>query len=362
MRGLIKKELRILSEQKSWIKEHCDKSFSEKSEKMFCYGATKVIKDTFSLQKDLNKSLKKFIEINKDVINNLRLETLTQESQTAKDGLIELKWVYKHGKELCPNIKSNIIEIYNNLMGGVYVFYADPKTGEYHLINRLDTNYSALAVMITEYYVDIGAIKNLENKNVRYEKEWEQIAEYLVKFVIYPNVFHPNNSDIEILNGLNVDKKPLTSIYNKLLNNLDSEISKKTYQVLTNVREAGFATERKFISQLEKYGITYQNFGKDYGFVDRFLGIDLFVKLNDGWYPVQVKSSEREQTLITKLGCEGAIVVYPDKNEKFWIGNISFERFFCKMNNVCKEEKNDDTKRGTPPPNVDYLGWMEKQK
>ena len=93
-----------------------------------------------------------------------------------------------------------------------------------------------------------------------------------------------------------------------------------------------------------------------------FLGIDLFVKLNDGWYPVQVQSSEREQTLITKLECEGAIVVYPDKNEKFWIGNISFERFFCKMNNVCKEEKNDDTKRGTPPPDVDYLGWPEKQK
>ena len=360
IRSVIKKY--ITEEKVNWIKEHCDKSFSEKSEKMFCYAATKVIKDTFSLQKDLNKFLKKFIEINRDVINNLRLETLTQESQTAKDGLNELKWVNNHGKELCPNIKSNIIEIYNNLMSGVYLFYADPKTGEYHLINRLDTNYSALAVMITEYYVDIEAIQYLENNNVKYEKEWEQIAEYLVKFVVYPYVFHPDNSDIKILNGLKVDKKPLASIYDKLLNNLDSGISKKTYQVLSKVREAGFATERKFISQLEKYGITYQNFGKDYGFVDRFLGIDLFVKLNDGWYPVQVKSSEREQTLITKLECEGAIVVYPDKNEKFWIGNISFERFFCKMNNVCKEEKNDDTKRGTPPPDVDYLGWMEKQK
>lgn len=340
IRSVIKKY--ITEERVNWIKEHCDNSFSKKSERMFCYSATKVIKDTFSLQKDLNKFLKKFIEINRDTINNLRMETLTQESQTAIDGLNELKWVNKHGKELCPNIKSNIIDIYNNLMGGVYVFYADPTTGEYHPINRLDTNYSALAVMITEYYVDIGAIKNLEDKNVRYEKEWEKLAEYLVKFVIYPLVFHPNNSDIKILKGLEVDNKPLAFIYDKLLNNLDSKISKKTYQVLSNVREAGFETERKFVSQLEKYGITYQNFGKDYGFVDRFLGIDLFVKLNDGWYPVQVKSSEREQTLITKLECEGAIVVYPDKNGNFWVGNISFERFFCKMNKVCKE-KDEET-------------------
>jgi hypothetical protein len=47
---------------------------------------------------------------------------------------------------------------------------------------------------------------------------------------------------------------------------LDSKISKKTYQILANVRESGFETERKFIHQLEKYGITSKNFGKDSGF------------------------------------------------------------------------------------------------
>ena len=344
MKDSIKSVLRkYITEQKvNWIKEHCNNSFSEKSERMFCYAATKAIKDDYSLQEDLNKSLKKFIEINRDTINNLRMETLTQESQTAIDGLNELKWVNTHGKELCPNIKFNILKIYNNLMNGIYVFYADPTTGEYHPINRLDTNYSALAVMITEYYRDLGVIEDLQTKGVRYEKGWEKPVEHLVKFVIYPSVFHPNNSNIDVLKKINVDQKPLKYIYEKLLKNLDSKISKKTYQVLSNVREAGFETERNFISQLEKYGITYKNFGKDYGFVDRFLGIDLFIKLNDGWYPTQVKSTEREQTLITKLGCEGAIVVYPDDNGNFWVGNISFERFFCKMNKVCKE-KDEET-------------------
>jgi hypothetical protein len=327
-----------ITEQKvNWIETHCNDSFSEKSEREFCYAATKTIKTNYRLQEDLKKFLKEFIKINRDTIYNLKMETLTQESKTAKDGLEELRWVNTHGKNLCPNIKSNILEIYDNLNKGVYVFYADPTTGNYHPINRLDTNYSALAVMITEYYIDLGVIKDLQNKRVRYKKDWERVAEYLTQFVIYPSMFHPNDSNIDVLKKINIiDQEPLNYIYEKLLNNLDSKISKKTYQVLSKVRDAGFETERKFIGQLEKYGITYNNFGKDYGFVDRFLGVDLFIKLNDGWYPTQVKSSEREQTLITKLGCEGTLVVYPDNSGNFWVGNISFERFFCKMNKVCK--------------------------
>ena len=337
MKDSIKSVLRkyITEEKVNWIKTHCNDSFSEKSERMFCYAATKVIKDNFSLQQDLNKSLKKFIEIYRDTINNLRMETLTQESQTAIDGLEELRWVNENGKELCPNIKKNIVQIYNNLMNGVYVFYADPKTGEYHPINRLDTNYSALAVMITEYFRDLGAIDTLRARNIRFEKEWEKVAEYLVKFVNYPAIYHPSNSDIDAVKKIEVDKKPLKYIFEKLLQNLDSKISKKTYQILANVREAGFVTERNFTKELDKYGITYQNFGKDYGFVDRYLGIDLFIKLNDGWYPTQVKSTEREKTLISGLGCEGSIIVFPDEDGNFWVGNISFERFFCKMNKVC---------------------------
>lgn len=319
-----------ITEQKvNWIKEHCNNSFSEKSERMFCYAATKAIKEDYSLQQDLNKRLKEFIENNSDTINNLKMNTLTQESQTAVEGLEELRWVNTHGKNLCQNIKSNILEIYDNLMGGVYVFYAGPTGEEYHPINRLDTNYSALAVMITEYYRDLGVIKDLQtNKGVRYENGWVKPAEELVKSVIYSN-----NSNIDVLG-----KKPLDYIYEELLNNLGSEISTKTYQVLSKVRESGFETERKFIEQLDKYGITYKNFGKDYGFVDRFLGIDLFVKINDNWYPTQVKSSEREQILITKLGCEGALVAYPDNSGNFWVNYMSFERFFCKMNKICKEK------------------------
>ena len=45
-----------ITEQKvNWIKEHCNNSFSEKSERMFCYAATKAIKEDYSLQQDLNK-------------------------------------------------------------------------------------------------------------------------------------------------------------------------------------------------------------------------------------------------------------------------------------------------------------------
>jgi hypothetical protein len=339
IRAIIKKY--IAEEKIDWLKEHCKNSFSDKSEINFCLAATNVLKKDDTLQKNLESALKKFFEIHGDTIMKIKMETLTEESPIAISGLKEFEWVKKQGTELCPNIKDNITVIYNNLLNGIYVVYVDPKTREYHPINRLDTNYSALAVMITEYFRDLDAIYTLNLNGIRYQKDWEQVANYLVRFVIYPNSFHPSNSDIQAIRKIETDQKPLRYIFEKLLNNLDSKISSKTHQVLSKVREVGFGTENKFIDELNKYGITYKNFGKDYGFVDRFLGIDIFIELLDGWYPAQVKSTEREKTLISRLGCEGSLIVYPDEKGNFWVNNFTFERFFCKMNKVCTKNPNE---------------------
>ena len=78
MKDSIKSVLRkyITEERVNWIKEHCDNSFSVKSERMFCYAATKTIKNDYSLQEDLNKSLKKFIEIY--LLQSLLMEMLNE--------------------------------------------------------------------------------------------------------------------------------------------------------------------------------------------------------------------------------------------------------------------------------------------
>jgi len=359
MKHLIKSIIREYVEEKrvDWIKEHCNKSFNDKNERNFCIAATRVIKDDYKLQENFRDLLNKFVIKYKDEIETIKWETLTSEHDIAKKGIEELEWVTKNGKELCPNIEKNIKMILGELYSGTYVFYADKLTGEYHLLNRLDTNYSALAAMITEYFRYNDAIYPMGFR-INSQKAWEEPVRELIHYILNPTKKLSSFYDT-VFQGVTFDEKPLRFIFNNLINSLTSEISKKTYKILKDVREVGFATERKFINELEKHGIQYENFGRDYGLVDRKLGIDLFVKLKDGWYPVQVKSSEREQTLITKLGCEGALVVYPNKG-MFWVGNTSFERFFCKNQGVCKENNKNNEKEPNSkiPSSYDYIGHM----
>jgi len=339
MREIIKSIIKEYTQEKrvDWIKEHCNDAFNETYDRNFCYAATKIIKDDYRLQENFSYLINRFVDKYKEEINTIKWETLTSEHDLAKKGLEELDWVMKNGKKLCPEIGQNIRKILTDLNNGMYVFYVDKNTGEYHLLNRLDTNYSALAVMITEYFRSYDAIYAM-NLRIKSAKGWEEPVKHLINYIIEPKSGKMLPFSDDVFKDINFDEKPLKYIFDNLIKNLESKISEKTYKVLKNVREVGFETERKFIKELEKHGIQYENFGRDYGLVDRKLGIDLFVKLNSGWYPVQVKSSEREQTLITKLGCRGALVVYPDKGT-FWVGNISFEQFFCEELNLCKESE-----------------------
>jgi hypothetical protein len=345
MRDLIKFVIKEYTQEKrvDWIKEHCNNAFGEQSERYFCYAATNAFKNDYELQKTIELYLKMFVNAFAKEIMTLKWQKLTSEHKIAEDGIKELEWVKKNGKELCPEIEKNIKKILSDLNNGTYVYYADPITGEYHLLNRLDTNYSALAVMVTEYFRQTNALEVLKYR-IHNMKNWEIPAKKMIEWLVNPDSDYPiplpKEENLFKIAKITFDKKPLsTIIFKDLISNLESGISRKTLKVLQDVREVGFNTERKFIRELEKYGIDYVNFGRDYGFVDRKLGIDLFVKLSDGWYPVQVKSSEREKTLITQLGCEGSLIVYPNDKGDFMVGNSTFERYFCKNQKVCKESE-----------------------
>lgn len=348
MKDLIKGILNeyVEEKRKDWVKEHCNNAFAEKDARYFCYAATNAFKNDYRLQNIIELFLRRFVNKYAEEIKTIKWEKLTSEHKLAEAGIVELEWVKKNGKELCPEIEQNIKKILSDLENGTYVYYADPITGEYHLLNRLDTNYSALAVMVTEYFRQTNALEVL-GYHIHNMKNWELPAKIMIEWLVNPVTEYPNpipsKESLFEKTGITFSKKPLsTIIFKDLIYNLKSDISKKTHKVLHDVREVGFGTERKFIKELEKYGIEYVNFGRDYGFVDRKLGIDLFVKLSDGWYPVQVKSSEREKTLITQLGCEGSLIVFPNDKGDFMVGNSTFERFFCKNQKVCKEEKNNN--------------------
>lgn len=333
----------ITEQKKSWIEEHCDNSFTHEKDRYFCYAATNTFKSDNDLQKNFKKKLREFVLKNQEKIGKISFEILKKDSEIAKNGFEEFKWVNDNGQSLCPNIREKMIDVYNKLLGEQFDLYLDDN-GKYHIVNRLDTNYSALGVMFTEYFRNKDIPKSLDLRGFKSKKSLEKPVEYLIKSILYPVSHHPNNYESTLLRNIKVGKDPLDVIFNDLLTDRAPHISEKVIQTLTKVREAGFETERKFMELLDSHGIEKKNFGKDYGFVDRFLGIDLFVKLQGEWYPVQVKSSEREKTLVDTLGCEGSIVVYPDWKGSFIVNRFTFERFFCKMMHACKSEhkKNSD--------------------
>lgn len=346
MRDLIQRLLReevatkghnILTEAKSWIEQHCDDSFDSKENRYFCYAATKIFKNNYSLQEAVKEKLKKFVEQNEEGISSINIQTLQKTSPIATKGFEEFKWVTDHGQELCPNIRVNMVKVYNELLGGKHVLFVD-SDGNYHVINRLDTNYSALGVMFTEYFAnkDIPYILNM--RGVRGKLSWEKPVFHLIKGILYPYSHHPDTYETNILGGLDLDDDALRTMFIDLIREQQPSLEPKTIKVLNRVRESGFDTEKKFMKLLDNNGIEYKNFGKDYGFVDRFLGIDLFVKVGNSWVPAQVKTTKQEKTLIDTLGCEAFLEVF-QKDGKFYVNNMEFSLYFCKFLKICDEKQ-----------------------
>ena len=349
MRDLIKRLLRenikngeskILSEARSWIEQHCDEAFDSKQNRYFCYAATKAFKNSYSLQESVRDKLKKFVEQNEELISSINIETLEKTSPIATKGFEEFKWVQDNGRELCPNIRVNMVNVYNQLLGGKHVLYVDDN-GDYHVINRLDTNYSALGVMFTEYFANRDIPYILGMRGLRSKISWEKPVLHLINNVLYPYTHNPESYETNILRNLDLHNDALKTMFRDLIREQQPGFEPKTIRVLHRVRESGFDTERKFMKLLDENGIEFKNFGKDYGFVDRFLGIDLFVKIRNLWVPAQVKTTKQEKTLIDTLGCEGFLEVF-QKDGKFYVNNFEFNRYFCQMLEICNKNQETD--------------------
>jgi len=329
----------LTESSKSWIEQHCDDAFDTKEARYFCYATTKIFKNNYNLQDEVRKKLSSFVEQNEESLSSIYIEVLKKNSTISKKGFEEFTWVTKNGQQLCPNIREKMIKVYNDLLGGKHVLYVD-KDGNYHVINRLDTNYSALAVMFTEYFADRDIPYILNLRNVGKKSDWEKPVEHLINVVLYPSLYKPETYHSSILKELEIDKNALKIMFTDLVKEELPSLEPKAVKVLNRVRMVGFETETKFMNLLDEYGIEYKNFGKDYGFVDRFLGIDIFVKVHNMWVPAQIKTSKQEKTLIDTLGCEGYLEVF-QKDGKFFVNNVNFELFFCKMLKICKERENE---------------------
>lgn len=134
--------------------------------------------------------------------------------------------------------------------------------GAYDYINKLNTNYSDLAELITELLKRGGVIQKLNTKNQR---------------------------DIRIY---------LLSIKDKLERVLDKYINLGEYKSFirnsTFLSKVGEKAENDVRNVLEKYGMTLLYQGGDGDFIDMLYGIDLIMGDKGKIITIQVKSKEQQ--------------------------------------------------------------------
>jgi hypothetical protein len=328
MRDLIKKVLKEQLYEKSVIVEmantkgYCEKHFNSISPELpFCNAAENYIKNEIEqigkrkskvIFNKFRKGLAKFYEKITDEVLEIKIEQITDIHEIAVDGKRELQEAENMLNGNCTNINS-VAEREMSLLKEKAQLYFTNKDGEYSLTNRLDTNYSAIAILFTKFFTKKGAFDGVlfdSNNN------WEKISKNWIEHSFNPSInfidIRPedekNNKSAELSS---LEFQELAKIYfSNSITFGSREIRNAVEDVLTDVRKRGFNSEEQFEkAYLDGGKREFKRYARDYGFVDRFLGIDFIYKGKNFWIPVQVKSSPKEATyLISNLGCKTYVI------------------------------------------------------
>jgi hypothetical protein len=363
-----------LSEQsKSKEIEGCG-VFNDINKKEFCKSAEKEISANLSeYSPQMEKLLKKYFNSD-DRITDVQMEQLNSESEIVIQGFEKIEEVVKLISRNCPQAKQVAEKLKNQWLSKYNIYFKD-SNGQYHLLNRLDTNYTAMAVLITIFYEDL----------ISQVREWTSRKTTPSSFFVKDWIDHFFNSKVPLIdprkgweNEITRTQKPLSEtpnpvfIFNKVFKPKDFKVQESDYhrdfmKALQQVRDKGFKTEDLFEKKLNEKNIVNKRYGYDYSFVDMILGIDFLIQQTrrgaDYWVPVQVKSSFRElYNLVDMFKCTKVIkpeLTKIDGKDDFKIGDIrGFEEYFCEEHNYCRTTD----KKVYAPPSVDYFGSSEWEK
>jgi hypothetical protein len=167
----------------------------------------------------------------------------------------------------CTNF-DNSVEKFEKEIKESFIFVKNKENEwEYSILNKLDTNYSAAAFLLTAFR-EKNKLEKLSFNSI-YEKYFnrEGINEsYFTNFLI--NYFSNKEDDINIM------KKVLSTI--EETSKKGAEREREAYEYLVSLFGEG----------------NVKDYTGDYSFVDKF-GIDFMVNTIKGWVPVQVKSSKK---------------------------------------------------------------------
>lgn len=366
---LTEKQLEDLSKNSltSEKKEDACGVFSQSRDKQFCKSVESIIAKNLNTYKvNIRKYVQKFFEENQNEIKNIMMEKLTLDSPIVIDGVRQLSQAVDILESNCPNIDKAAAEFLDKWLSKYSLYFQDAN-GNYHLMNRLDTNYSAMAYIITLYYQKLleqvakwewlnSEKREFVNTKI-FAQDWvDHFFDPMKVPLLDPRQDYPEERfKKDPLKSLPSPQESFDDIVGE--NDLkvrDSELQKNFLKILGNVRKIGLQTEQIFQNYLDEHGIEYIPYNFDFSFVDMVLGIDFAVKMNmegkDVFVPVQVKTRNTQPYLLIdelqeRANCDWIIRPHliSKKDDE---GNIiydfhiegvrGFEKYFCSQRNACK--------------------------
>lgn len=325
--------------------DYCKDTFGTRTpEYRFCTKSAAYLKAQKSYQSDFREYLELYVD--NVVMDKISLERLTKEHPILSNGIKEIEDFKTMMGSFCANLQTDTI--IRELIDDNHVYYKRPD-GNYSVFNRIDTNYSALAVALTFYYKSKGAFELLmHDMDQKLNKiDWNSLTVSWIDH-FFNNDLEPYDPRPDFFREsgplFDIDSSPQYILFDRMFDpkkiKFDSkEIFNSILKVLKSVRERGFATEDFFQEKLEEYGIPFERYARDYGFVDRFLGVDFIVKKGEEWLPVQVKTSKNEpQYRIEELDCDEPIIAIREGDDFRLNNSRGFERFFCQQLKVCRKD------------------------
>lgn len=235
--------------------------------------------------------------------NGLGLQKIIEDNLTdIKSGISQEDMdKYTRGVDLLRDngkISDRVRENFINNLSSRKLVYVD---GKWHPVNKLNTNYSDIAELLTDLLFE-----SLDDNQYEFPKE---IIEFIVN----------TNNESEIKNILSKYKQDIPKLFESYLKTPEKLLT-YTKNIIRN-SAYGAKMEDDVLDKLKSMGYTEEYKGGDGDFIDMIFSTDLIVKTPRGEIKtIQVKSTESQGIKFIqdqKNGKHGAvdILIYPYKGK-----------------------------------------------
>jgi hypothetical protein len=273
MKDLIRKLLKEENFNEVW---GCD-LFTNPNDKEFCSASSTKLQDRkykniiFAILEKLKEDLKS--EAYSDLRN--KIKTYTKEDKFFKKNIEQVQTLIDKVGSSCPDSVENIKKKANNESNKTLFVYEEKVEDEiehkYSLLNKLNTNYTALAYILTKFR----------------EKQSHEYKSTEGFDTIYNDFFVKKR-----------EKIGETEFYNLILNYFRKKLEKTEFETIQAVHNTikqtttiGQKTEKDFEELLKIANANYIIFSGDFSWVD-MMGVDLIWEANGKWFPVQIKTNQ----------------------------------------------------------------------